>query len=81
MLAHKDRFDDLMMRQKSEELCNIPRGSDSAKVRQGGAGGHRAVLPPQVAAMLDGAWTQFTAPATGFADYAAFETALRNRTV
>ncbi|HTT97332.1 MAG TPA: sulfotransferase domain-containing protein [Rhizomicrobium sp.] len=79
MLAHKDKFDDFLMRQKSEELCNLPPGSESAKVRQGGAGGHRTALSPDVVAMLDEAWTRLAAPATGFADYAAFEAALRAR--
>jgi hypothetical protein len=79
MLAHKDKFDDLLMRRKSEELCNLPPGSDSAKVRQGGAGGHRAVVPPQAAAMLDELWAAHAAPATGFANYAELEAALRRR--
>jgi hypothetical protein len=81
MLAHKDKFDDLMMRQKSEELCNLPPGSDSSKVRQGGAGGHRAALSPQVAALLDETWTTAATPATGFATYAELEAALRSRPV
>ena len=40
MLAHKDRFDDAMMRKMSEERCNLPPGSDSAKVREGRVGSH-----------------------------------------
>jgi hypothetical protein len=78
MLAHKDKFDDLMMRRKSEERCNLPTGSDSAKVRVGGSG-RRALLSPQVAAMLDEAWTKDALPATGFASYAELEAALRKR--
>ncbi len=35
MLEHKDRFDDLMMRQLSEARCNLPPDSDTAKVREG----------------------------------------------
>jgi hypothetical protein len=77
MLKHKDRFDDLMMRQKSEELCNLPPGSDSAKVRQGGAGGHRALLSPEVVAMLDDMWAKEAAEATDFASYAELEARLR----
>jgi len=77
MLAHKEKFDDLMMRQKSEELCNLPPGGDSAKVRKGGAGGYRAVLSPEVVAMLDDTWTKAAAPATGFASYADLEEALK----
>lgn len=79
MLAHKDKFDDFMMRQKSEELCNLPPGSESSKVRKGGAGGHRAALSAETSAMLDETWTKAAAPATGFASYAEFDAALRNR--
>ncbi|HXQ12621.1 MAG TPA: sulfotransferase domain-containing protein, partial [Caulobacteraceae bacterium] len=77
MLAHKDRFDDLMMRQLSEARCGLPRGSDSAKVRKGGAGGHAKELPAEIAAEMDAVWTRLVAPKTGFADYAALEAALR----
>jgi len=77
MLEHKDRFDDLMMRQLSEARCNLPPGSDTAKVREGRVGGHVRELPPEIAAEMDAAWTRLVAPATGFADYAALEAALR----
>eukprot|EP01030_Chromulinospumella_sphaerica_P022641 gene22641-22626_t len=33
MLQHRDRFEDPMMRRLSEARCNLPPGSDSAKVR------------------------------------------------
>jgi hypothetical protein len=79
MLAHKDRFDDLMMRQVSEARCNLPPGSDAAKVRKGGVGGHRAELPPEVGAAFDAMWTKLVTPATGFADYAELEAELRRR--
>jgi hypothetical protein len=79
MLAHKDRFDDLMMRQMSERRCNLPPGSDSSKVVRGGVGGHRDVLPAEVAAALDDAWTWLITPKTGFANYAELEAALRAR--
>ena len=78
MLAHKDRFDDLMMRQASEARCGLPPGSDSAKVRQGGSAG-RQELPPDAAAALDAAWREIVTPATGFADYAALEAEVRRR--
>jgi hypothetical protein len=77
MLAHKDRFDDAMMRRASEVHCGLPPGSDSAKVRQGGVGGHTRVLPPETAAALDARWAEAVAPVTGFPDYAALEAALR----
>jgi hypothetical protein len=77
MLAHKDRFDDAMMRKMSEERCNLPPGSDSAKVREGRVGSHVKELPSDIAAELDAIWTRLVTPHTGFADYAALEAALR----
>jgi hypothetical protein len=79
MLEHKDRFDDAMMRAASEVRCNLPPGSDSAKVRKGGSGGHRAELSPEIAAAIDAKWAETVAPATGFADYAALEAEVRRR--
>ncbi|MFI4935242.1 MAG: sulfotransferase domain-containing protein [Caulobacterales bacterium] len=79
MLEHKDRFDDLMMRQVSEERCNLPPGSDSAKVRKGGVGGHRTELSPQISAAFDERWTKLVTPVLGYADYAALEADLRRR--
>jgi hypothetical protein len=77
MLAHKDRFDDAMMRRLSEERCGLPPGGDSAKVRAGKVGSHRYELPPETAAALDARWTEVVMPKLGFADYAALEAALR----
>lgn len=77
MLQHKDRFDDAMMRNLSEVRLGLPPGSDSAKVRKGGAGGGRQELSPELCAALDDIWRQQVTPATGFADYAALEAELR----
>ena len=79
MLQHKDRFDDFLMRELSEARCNLPPGSDSAKVRKGGVGGHRQELPPEVAAEIDALWTEQVTPVLGFPDYAALEAELRRR--
>ncbi|MGH6955703.1 MAG: sulfotransferase domain-containing protein [Caulobacteraceae bacterium] len=77
MLQHKDRFDDALMRAASEARCNLPPGSDSAKVRKGGVGGHKSELPASVAALIDAKWAELAAPVTGFSDYAALEAAVR----
>ncbi len=77
MLRHKDRFDDAMMRQVSEQRCNLPTGSDSAKVRKGVVGGHKSELPAEVCAALDAKWAEIVTPALGFADYASLEAELR----
>jgi len=78
MLAHKDRFDDFLMRTASETRCNLPPGSDSAKVRKGGSGG-RQELSAETAAAIDAKWREVVTPATGFADYAALEAEVRRR--
>ena len=76
MLAHQDRFDDLLMRSHSETRCNLPPGSETAKVRKGGVGGHRHQLPAEVAALLDAEWARLVTPKLGFPSYAALEAAL-----
>jgi hypothetical protein len=77
MLRHKDRFDDRMMRELSEQRCGLPAGADSAKVRKGAVGDHRTELPSEVGAEFDAIWAERVAPKLGFADYAALEAALR----
>ena len=77
MLAHKDKFDDLLMRSLSERLGNIPPGSDSAKVREGRVGKNRKELPQHVADEIDRIWRETVTPKLGFTDYAALCEALR----
>jgi len=79
MLAHKDRFDDFLMRSASEVRCGLPPGSDSAKVRKGGSGGHSHELSAEIAAAVDAKWREIVTPATGLADYAALQAALAAR--
>ena len=77
MLAHQDRFDDLMIRRISEARCNLPPGSDSAKVRAKPSGPPRAEMTPDIEAEMDAIWTERVAAPLGFATYGALESALR----
>jgi hypothetical protein len=77
MLAHKDRFDEAMVRQLSETRAGLPPGSDSAKVRQGGVGGHRGLISPELSLRMDQMWAATVTPITGHADYAALEADVR----
>jgi len=77
MLAHADRFDDLMMRQVSEQRCNLPPGSASAKVRAKPAGPPRQEMTPALDAEMDAIWAERVAAPLGFETYAALEAALR----
>ena len=69
MLEHKDRFDDLLMRLRSETVGGLPTGSDSAKVRKGEVGSHKAELPAEIIEELDQVWDEEITQTLGFADY------------
>lgn len=77
MLAHKNRFDDRLMREHSERVAGLPSGSDSAKVRKGKVGEHATELPADISAELDRVWREEIEPKFGFASYAALVGALR----
>jgi hypothetical protein len=70
MQKHKDKFDDLLMRQRSEAIAGIPPGSDSAKVRSGQVGEHKQHLSADVAAELDAIWSEEITATFGFETYA-----------
>ncbi len=65
MKTHKDRFDDAMMRAKSEEF--LPAGSDSAKVRVGMVGEFK--WNDEVIDLFDELWRTHVEPETGFSHY------------
>lgn len=69
MLGHKDRFDDLLMRGLAERVAGVPPDSDAAKVREGKAGSHRAMLSADTLAGLDAIWQEEVTAKTGFASY------------
>ena len=66
MQEYKDRFDDAMMRKKSEESV-LPEGSDSAKVRVGKSGDH--TLSAKIVETLNQIWRDTVTPVTGFDTY------------
>ena len=75
MLAHKNRFDDALMRELSERDGRLPPGSDSAKVRAGKAGSG-SVLSEQLRTDLDERWRSQMLELTGCEDYEALLTAI-----
>ena len=79
MLAHKDRFDDFLIREHSERVAGLPPGSDSAKVRKGEVGAHRYELPDHIGAELDQIWHEEIEAKYGFASYQALRDALTQR--
>ena len=70
MTAHKDKYDDRLMRERSEEVAGLPEGSDSAKVRSGVVGSFARELPAPVIAELDEIWHDVVTPRFGARTYA-----------
>jgi hypothetical protein len=66
MQAHKDRFDDAMLRARSEEEV-LPPGSDSAKVRAGQVGEFE--FSEEVKRRFESLWTEHLLPVTGYQAY------------
>ena len=71
MLQHKDRFDDKMMRDRSESRLGLPPGSDSAKVRRGQVGSHAYELSDEILARLAELWQQEITARIGLPSYEA----------
>jgi len=72
MQAHKDKFDDLLMRELSEKICPLPEGSDSAKVRVGQVGDNRLLLCAMARSALQSEWDSVVGNRFGFRDYEQF---------
>ena len=68
MRRHADRYDDRMMRLRSEQVCGLPPGSDSAKVS---SGAHDVVLSDALVADLDATWRDTMGEQFGLEDYPA----------
>jgi aryl sulfotransferase len=70
MKKHKNRFDDFIMRERSERLCNLPPGSDSSKVRDGKVDSHKGNLNNKIMTALDEVWDKEIKQNLGFSSYA-----------
>lgn len=77
MLAHKDRFDDKLLRVRSEKIGRLPPNSDSSKVRAGKVGSHTHELTDALRQQLDAIWQETIEPELGFGSYERFSQALR----
>lgn len=79
MSTHKDRYDDRLMRERSETVCGLPPGGDSAKLRTGQVGAHRAALSAALLAELDATWQDTIGAEFGLASYDALLAELARR--
>src|SRR5437764_15360564 len=69
MKAHHDKYDDLLMRERSEVVCDLPFGSDSSKVRSGQVGAHRVELSGALVTGLDATWAETITADLGIPSY------------
>jgi hypothetical protein len=76
MTRHKDKYDDLLMRERSEEVVGLPPGSDSAKVRVGAVGSFAKELPAPIVEELDAIWREVVTPRFGAISYAELTASL-----
>ncbi len=71
MKEHKDKFDDLLMREHSANVAGMPVDSETSKVRAGQVGDSRGSMGVEVWAKFDDIWRERITGPLGFADYAA----------
>jgi hypothetical protein len=71
MKAHHQKYEDRLMRERSEVVCDLPLGNDSSKVRTGEVGAHRVELSETLLADLATTWAATIAAALGIPDYGA----------
>jgi len=76
MHAHKDKFDDVMIKQSIELTLGISE-IESSKVHA--VGSDASVIPPQIAAQIDAIWAERVAPLTGHANFASLAAELDAR--
>ena len=76
MLAHKDKFDDLLMRDFFVKMGMHPPGSDATKVRSGRVGDHRKELSANISGEMDDIWRKKIEAILGLASYQALREAL-----
>jgi hypothetical protein len=69
MQRHKDKFDDLLIRELSERESLLPLGSDSSKVRVGKIGEHFQYLSKEVSDEIDNIWSEEISTKFGFDNY------------
>ena len=56
MKLHQDKYDDKLMREHSELVCDLPPGSATSKVGTGEVGAHQLELPESFVDELDATW-------------------------
>ncbi len=78
MSTNKGPFAEPLIRARSEEVADLPPGSDAAKVRGGNVGDHRHELSLETAARFDEIWADTIEAEFGFLTYQDLAVDLRH---
>ena len=78
MSRNKGPFAEPLIRARSEDVADLPPGSDAAKVRTGSVGDHRHDLPPAMLARFDEIWANTIEAEYGYSTYLDLATDLRS---
>jgi hypothetical protein len=76
MSAHREKFDDHVLRSLRDPVCGVPAGGSSNKVDRGPDGGTRLGLSDSARALLTARWQRDITAELGFDDYDALLAAL-----
>ena len=76
MRMHKPKFSEPLLQQAMAEIGFAPPSDALSKVRTGRVGDHRAELPADLAAQMDGIWQTTITAKTGLPSYQALRAAL-----
>jgi Sulfotransferase domain len=71
MKLHQDRYDDKLMRERSEVACDLPPGSVTSKVGAGEVGAHQLALSEALIDELDKTWRDTMTAELGLSNYGA----------
>lgn len=80
MREYKHQFDDNLLREARDEVCGLPPGGDSSKVRVGNVGDHVQELSHDIVDELDVIWREEIGARLGFTSYATLRATLGQET-
>ncbi|HAV77837.1 MAG TPA: sulfotransferase [Anaerolineae bacterium] len=78
MQAHKDQFEDHLIRKARSEAMRLPLDGQLNKVRNGQVGESNDVVPEHIKKELDDVWQTDVAPVTGLKSYEVLKNELMN---
>ena len=76
MMAHESQFDDNLVRRKRDDVCGLPTGGSSSKVRDSNQRSTRPVVSPAILDQMELIWQEEIAGPFGLPNYQALRAEL-----